>query len=151
MTRVTRAAAAPRGAGCIILGPPCEEAGEGAKAHLWWDYEIVAKRALGVSSLGGWWPRSWTEVIHAALGAAAASRKLYLAVFDVPELLRHPYIMRQIALGRVAVYVGQATPRYGASQEHVDAIRRMLISAASIHRLHALDAVNDVLSWIPAE
>lgn len=140
---------AAKGQGGIVLGPPSSTGGDGARQHLWWDYEIIATRALGVSSLAPLWPRDWAAVVHVAMGAAAASRLVYLGVDDVASTMTHPYIKRQVALGRVAVYVGDARGRHGASPAEIASIRRSLLSLAHTQHLPALETLDEAKAWRP--
>lgn len=135
--------------GCLIIGPPCIEAGEAAKLHMWWDYDLVAKRALGLIAIDDLWPHAWDAVITACMGALAVSRGVYIATPDISLLLNHPYIAKQRKMGRVAMYVGKATPRHGASTAAIEQIRRACIAAAAQLSIPTLETITDIEAWNP--
>lgn len=135
--------------GCTIIGPPCCEAGDGAKLHLWWDYELIAKRALGVRTLDGLWPNSWDAVTNACIGAIAVSRAVFIAGPKLNELLKHPYIEKQLALKRLALYIGKSTPRHGLSTIDLEHMKRSLIAASAALSITTLDTLDEVRAWNP--
>lgn len=135
--------------GCLIIGTPCYEAGEGARVHVWWDYDLIARRALGIKTLDGYWPNRWAEVLMTCMGAVAVSRPVYIAVPDLSAVLKHPYVNKQLQMRRLAVYIGQSTARHGVSAVEIEHLKRSLIAASAAMGLPTLETLDDARAWAP--